>query len=82
MCVCVDWLVHFVGVYYWSSIPAFSPGDELDLTPKTMELMFVPSYRRHTVMQGMCVVIGRVGADGEGGVSDGRGESVIGGWNQ
>ena len=28
-----------------------SPGDELELTPKSMELMFTPSYRRHTVMQ-------------------------------
>ena len=33
-------------------------------------------------MQGMCVVIGRVGTDGEGGVSDGRVESVMGGWSQ
>ena len=28
-------------------------------------------------MQGMCVVMGRVGTDGEGGISDGRVESVI-----
>ncbi|KAL5494365.1 hypothetical protein EMCRGX_G015685 [Ephydatia muelleri] len=28
-----------------------SPGDELELIPKSMELMFTPSYKRHTVMQ-------------------------------
>eukprot|EP00731_Ephydatia_muelleri_P009676 Em0005g262a len=32
-------------------VRSLSPGDELELIPKSMELMFTPSYKRHTVMQ-------------------------------
>ena len=54
--LCWQWVELYCGLF-----TAISPGDELELTPKSMELMFTPSYKRHTVMQGnhgdVCVCV-------------------------